>query len=207
MQVASTPAMSVATVPLAKLRGASLAELQPLLMVGSQAANLIAQAGDPVAALTALEAALLYTEAARLMAHALPRREAVWWACMCARHTAPRSLPDADLRALEAAEAWVFRSEDSVRRAGFEQAQAAGFGSPEAWSAVAAFWSGDSMAPADQAPVPPASHLANTAVAGSIALAAVRGRPERRAARLARFLQSGREIASGGTGRLPPEED
>jgi hypothetical protein len=43
-------------------------------------------------------------------------------------------------------------------------------------------------------------------VAGAIALAAVRGDVTRHPARLKRFLESGRNIAAGGPGRMPPEE-
>ena len=41
------------------------------------------------------------------------------------------------------------------------------------------------------------------AVAGSVALAAVRGDVAQRDARLHQFLESGRNIATGGLGRLP----
>ena len=94
---------------------------------------------------------------------------------------------------------------ERTRRAAFDLAQASGFGTPEAWAAVAAFWSGDSMAPEGQPAVPPAPHLTGTAVAGAVALAAVRGDAARRDARLKRFLESGRNIAAGGPGRLPAE--
>lgn len=190
---------------MAKLRGRRLAALMPHLFLVRHAAGVVEGIEDAAPAFTALVAAGCHTEASRLLAHALPRREAVWWACMCARHTAPAALPAPDRRALEAAEAWVFRGEDKDRRAGFEQAQEGNFASPEAWAAVAAFWSGDSMAPPGQAPVPPAPHLAGAAVAGSVLLAAVRDAPERREARLRQFLDSGREIAGGGPGRLPAE--
>lgn len=144
-------------------------------------------------------------EATRFLAHALPRREAVWWSCMCARHTAPGDLPKPDTAALNAAEEWVRRTSDENRRAAFAHAQDSGFGTPEAWAAVAAFWCGDSMSPLGQVAVPPAPHLAGTAVAGAVALASVRVRPGRQAERLARFVDSAREIAAGATGRIPPE--
>jgi hypothetical protein len=194
------------TAPLAKLLGSRLTDLVPLLFLTEPAASLVAQCADNVAALEALEAANLLTEATRLTAHALPRREAVWWACMCARHTSPNPMPPADQRALEDAESWVFKGEDALRRRAFEHAQESNFATPEAWAGVAAFWSGDSMAPLGQAPVPPAAHLAGTAVAGSVLLAAVRDPPDRRTARLGRFLASARDIAAGGTGRLAAEE-
>ena len=61
------------------------------------------------------------------------------------------------------------------------------------------------MAPPDAPKVPPAPHLTGLAVAGSVALAAVRGRAERRDGRLRRFLDSARDIASGGAGEIEPE--
>ena len=86
-----------------------------------------------------------------------------------------------------------------------ERAQATAFASPEAWAAIAAFWSGDSMAPEGQPAVPPAPHLTGTAVSGAVALSAVRGDVSRRNARLVSFLESGRNIAAGGPGRLSAE--
>ena len=125
---------------------------------------------------------------------------------MCARYTAPADLPGPDRAAVSAAEEWVRKQTDEVRRKAFEQAQQAGFATAEAWTAVAAFWSGDSMSPIGQPKTPPAPHLAGAAVSGSVVLAAVRPFPERREQRLRRFLASGMEIAGGGVGRLPPGE-
>ena len=107
--------------------------------------------------------------------------------------------------AREAAEDWVRQQTDRSRRIAWDRAQAAGSGTPEAWAAIAAFWSGDSMSPEGQPAVPPAAHLAGTAAAGAVALASVRGDVTRREERLRRFLESGRNIATGGPGRLPAE--
>ncbi len=163
----------------------------------------LAGAAHPQDAIEKLAAAGFLLEATRLTAHALPKREAVWWACMCARHTAPPDLPALG-ELCAAAETWVRKQSDESRRAAFDLAQARGLETPEAWCCVAAFWSGDSMAPVDVPKVPPAPHLSGTAVAGSVNLAAVRGDPVKRDARLARFLESARDIAAGGAGRLPP---
>jgi hypothetical protein len=154
-----------------------------------------------------LEAAGLYNEAARLSAHALPKREAVWWACMCAASVPDPALPPADAQARLAAEAWVRKpGDDALRRAAWEAAQMTAFRSPEAWAAVGAFWSGGSMSPEGQPVVPPAEHLTGVAVSGAVVLAAVRGKPDRAPARLARFVAAARDIAAGGAGRIPPEE-
>lgn len=189
---------------LAKLDG-DLAAIRPHLTLEADA-DAVANACTEVAeALDRLTAGGFLIEATRLVAHALPKRESVWWACMCAIHTAPVDLPDADRKCREAAEDWVRQPAETSRRAAFDLAQASGFGTPEAWAAMAAFWSSGSMAPEGQPVVPPAPHLTGTAVAGSVALAAVRGDVARRNARLHRFLESGRNIAMGGPGRLPAE--
>jgi hypothetical protein len=88
-----------------------------------------------------------------------------------------------------------------------KEAEQAGFGSPEAWAAVAAFWSGDSMAPLEAPKVAPQPHFPGLAVAGAVALAAARGQATRRDGRLKRFLASARDIAAGGAGRLEAEPD
>jgi hypothetical protein len=171
-----------------------------------ECAALIQADTEPATAIARLEAAGFVTEAAKLMAHALPKRESVWWACMCARHTTPLDLPADDAAAVAGAEDWVRKQTDESRREAFEHAQRANFSTAEAWAAVAAFWSGDSMSPLGLPRTPPAPHLCGTAAIGSVTLAAVRTHPDRRDARLRRFLASGREIAAGGAGRLPPEE-
>ncbi len=145
-------------------------------------------------------------EAVRLAAHALPKREAVWWACMCARAVPDPALAPTDLAALDAAERWVRRPDEAARRTAEAAAHKTQFRSPEAWAAMGAFWSGGSMAPEGQPVVPPAEHLTGVAVAGAVVLSAVRVRPERQEARFLRFLDAARDIAAGGAGRMPPEE-
>ena len=183
-----------------------LASLLPKAGLGGAALALAAAAPGTEAALAALERDGKLVEATRLMAHALPRREAVWWACMCARHVAPAALSDDDRSAIEAAELWVRSQTDESRRAAFDHAGRGGFNSPEAWAAVGAFWSGDSLAPVGQGPVAPPAHVAAAAIAGAVALASVRDDPARRSGRLQRFLASARDIAAGGSGRLPLED-
>jgi hypothetical protein len=154
-----------------------------------------------------LEAQGFRNEAVRLVAHARPKREAVWWACMCAAGVPDPALSAADTAARAAAEAWVRRPADEpLRRAAWDAAQKTAFSTPEAWAAVGAFWSGGSMSPEGQPVVPPAEHLTGVAVSGAVVMA-VRGRPERADARLDRFLAAARDIAAGGAGRVPPESD
>lgn len=191
--------------PPTKLTPADLAIIRGRAGLSDEGNQVIADCATVLEAITALSQGGHLIEASRLIAHAMPKREAVWWACMCARATQPATLAPLDAAALEAAELWVRKPGEDARYAAFALAQEAGFGSPEAWACVGAFWSGDSMAPVGQPAVPPAPNLAGTAIAGSIALASVRTDPTRQMARLQAFLTSAHDIAAGGTGRLPPE--
>ncbi|PZW50995.1 hypothetical protein C8P66_101212 [Humitalea rosea] len=183
-----------------------LAPLLPRLELDAEGLAALAGATDAVTGVERLAAAGRMSDAARLAAHALPKREAVWWACMCARAVPDPALLAADREALEAAELWVRRPDESARRAAMEIASRTGFRSPEAWAAVGAFWSGGSMAPEGQPAVPPGEHLTGVAIAGAIVLSAVRIAPARADARFARFIAAARDIAAGGAGRLQPEE-
>ncbi len=190
-----------------KLSG-DLARALPYLELDMQGKASLEGCRDTHEALERLEQAGLLIEATRLVAHALPAREAVWWACACSRHTASSGAnPAVESTIRDAAEEWVRRQTDAQRRTAMKEAETAGFGSPEAWAAVAAFWSGDSMAPPEAPKIPPQPHFPGLAVAGSVALAAARGPAARRETRLQRFLASAKDIAGGGAGRLEPETD
>ncbi len=179
--------------------------LLPRLELDGAGTSLLAGVPDAATGISRLAEAGRFPDALRLAAHALPKREAVWWACMCARAVPVPESPACDAEALTAAETWVRKPDEAARRATMEVAQRGGFRSPEAWAAVAAFWSGGSMAPEGQPVVPPADHLTGVAVAGAIILAATRITPEKAEGRFQRFLQSAQDIAGGGAGRLEPE--
>jgi hypothetical protein len=190
-----------------KLSGA-LARVLPHLQLDTGAMPALAGCDNSLEALGRLEQAGLLIEATRLIAHTLPAREAVWWACACSRHTAPSGAnPATETTLRDAAEEWVRRPTDEHRRTAMKQAETAGFDSPEAWAAVAAFWSGDSMAPPEAPKVPPQPHFTGLAVAGAVALAAARGPAARRETRLRHFLVSAKDIATGGVGRIEAETD
>jgi hypothetical protein len=192
--------------PLSKL-ASPLEPLLPRLELEPQVLAVVQGAATAAEGVARLQTAGLASDAIRLVAHALPKREAVWWACMCADAVPGPALPGADAAARLAAEAWVRKpGEEAARRQAWEAAQATQFASPEAWAAVGAFWSGGSMAPAGQPVVPPAEHLTGVAISGAVVMAAVRGQPERAEQRMARFLSAALDIAAGGAGRMAPEE-
>jgi len=150
-----------------------------------------------------LEQADLADAALCLAAHALPPREAVWWACRCARHavTAEGRLAT-DIAAAEAAEAWV-RVPDSAHRArAYNAARRAKFQSAEALAGLAVFWSGAE----GRLSMPPAAVTAQLGqtVENAVRMASYRGAPQARALRMRHFLGSARDIDQGGAGHLPP---
>jgi hypothetical protein len=188
-----------------KLDGVTLETILPRLELSPEAAGRLAGCERPSEAVDRLLSAGMLVEAVRICAHALPARERVWWSARCARATAPGGSPGADREACALAEDWVRRPSDETRRSAMAKAQTSGFDSPEAWVAVAAFWSGDSMSPPDQPKVPPAPHLSGLAAVGSVTLASVRRHPDRQPVRLRRFIASALEIAVGGAGHLEQE--
>ena len=178
---------------------AERAELEP------PAAAVLCGGSGVEAGLRALIAAGLDEAAAAALAQALPKREAVWWACLAARDGLADS-PDAAAEEpiLAAAEAWVLRPEDGRRRAAMAGAEAAGFTTPAAWCAAAAFWSGGSISAPDLPEVLAEERLTGVAVACAVAMVRARGAPTEMAARGRRLLRQGLDIAAGGSGRSEP---
>ena len=76
-------------------------------------------------------------------------------------------------------------------------AEAAGLDTPAGCLAVAAFFSGGSIAPEGLPPVPPSEPMTGTAVAGAVKLAAVLKDPARAPEKFAAFLKLGSEVAEG----------
>lgn len=138
----------------------------------------------------------LYDDATRFLAHALPKREAVWWACQCARAAYGSQCPPAAEAAVQAAEAWAQETSEDHRQTAMSAAEAADFGTPAGCAAAAAFWSGGSLAPPHLPPLPPAEHLTARGVSGSVLLSAnldPEGLPEK----FRCFLTLGIAVANG----------
>ncbi|CAO3460113.1 hypothetical protein [Azospirillum argentinense] len=194
--------MGMTAAPLRKIRQRQARDVADLCTLDDAARLLLAPDQSPTDYLAALIGAGRRADAVRVLAHALPPREAVWWACVCIRATLPPDAPEPVLSALESARAWVFQPSDANRRAAYASAQATDFQHAASWAAVGAFWSGGSMAPAGAPDVPAPDGLAGKAVAAAVILAAVSRQPEQGNQRLAAFLDSGLDIAAGGNGRL-----
>jgi hypothetical protein len=119
-----------------------------------------------------------YIDAFDFLAHALPKREAVWWACLSVRHAQGPELPPKQLAALQAAVAWVLEPDEPKRRAAQAAGEAADFATPAGGAALAAFGSGGSLGPPNLPAVPPGPFMTAQAVSGSVTLASVQGDPD-----------------------------
>lgn len=172
---------------------------QVLDLLGDAAADLPKAGAEPPAAyFEHLRAAGRLGDAARFLAQALPRLETVAWAARAVRDLPPAAGESerADELALRAALFWVADPTENRRHAAYAAAQACRVGSPERLAALAAFFSGGSIAPAEYAPVPAPRDAAGQFAAGAVLTAAARS-PDIKAA-LARALDAGAQIASRG---------
>src|SRR5690606_3794420 len=140
-QLSGTGRVAIALGLLKKITAQSAAEIAAQFALGDVAKTLLTPTLSPGDFLEALIREAQWPDAVRCVAHALPPRAAVWWACTCARFTLAVDLPPDAVAALQAAEAWVFQPTEENRRAAMQRAEAAGFDTPAAWSAVSVFWS------------------------------------------------------------------
>lgn len=156
---------------------------------------LAAEPATPEQLYDALVAAQARPEAIRLLCHSLPAREAVFFALQCVRSIGPTDPADGQMLVL--CERWVREPGDALGRDAFAVAERTGMKSAAAWVAIAAFWSGSSLAPPHVAPVAPTPGLAAKAASGAILFAAVAGPPLEAPARQRAFLAIGEQIATG----------
>lgn len=140
---------------------------------------------------TALLNAERFEDAVRFVAHALPKREAVWWALLCAREAAGNA-PTAEVKAsLDATDMWIRHPGDDQRRAAMAAAQKATFGTAAGCAGLAAFLSGGSLSVPGQPDVPPGPFLTAKAVFGGVALASIGDDPKTAPVRFRRYVEQG----------------
>jgi hypothetical protein len=143
--------------------------------------------------------ARLYADAMRFLAYGLPKREAVWWACLCVRSVPICCSDEIAAEAIQAAEAWVKNPSEENREAALTAGGKHNFempGAPAAWTAMAAGWSAGAATGDDETVEVPAEHLTAHAASGAIILAAG-AEPDRAEEVSRKFLETGVQIAQG----------
>jgi hypothetical protein len=137
----------------------------------------------------------LFEDAARFLAHSLPKREAVWWAWVCARRSAGEA-PSPKIKAsLDATERWIAQPTEENRRAAMAAAESADVATPAGCAGVAAFFSTGSIAPPEAPPVPPGPYLTANAVSTAVLVAALAAEPAEVPVQFRAFLDQGLEVA------------
>jgi len=188
--------------PLTKIPAVPLGEL--LADRGEMVAGVLAGAEGQVPAdrLRALAEAGDWPTALILLAHTLPPREAIWWACVNTRAALGDTPDPKQGAALAAAEAWVYDPDEKHRRACQAAAAAADNEGLAAICALAVFFSGDTLSEPGLPKVPPPPGMVGNFVVAAINLAAIHRNPERAPERIARAVRQAIDIANGGNGRV-----
>ena len=177
--------------------GRTLIQLVELSELETESRALLTPEHSPREFLQVLIEKERFADAVRLLAHALPRREGVWWAWVCARRVAGE-MPAPKVKAvLDATELWIREPTDDHRRAAMQRAEEAEFGTAAGCAGLAAFLSGDNLAPANAStPVPPGEFMAAKAITGSVMIAAVATEPEKATEKFQAFIQQGLDVAN-----------
>jgi len=171
------------------------ADLRPVLELGDEAGALMRDDFSVADYLELLMDKQQYPDAVRLLAHALPKREAIGWVYLCARKASAGN-PDPNINAaLQATERWIREPTDENRREAMARGEAAKFSTPAGCAALAVFWSGGSLGPPNVPPIPPGEFLTAKAVSGGIVLAAVQKEPEKAPVKYQEFLAQGIKLA------------
>jgi hypothetical protein len=180
-----------------RVQAATAAEVCRRFRLGRVAAALLRDDLTPGQFLDLLTTRQLFKDATSFLAHALPNREAVWWAVLCIREAAGPAAPEPVAAALRAAEAWVQDPSEENRRAAREAAKAAGAASPAGLAATAAFQSGGSIGPPDGREILPSEHATARGVANAIAVASSQAPAEKAPEPFPSFVARGVEVATG----------
>ena len=162
--------------------------------LSQEAAGLLEEKMTPKAFLDRLVGKEQFPDAAGFLAYALPKVEAIKWACVCASLGTSKDAKAEISPALQAAARWVGAPTDENRRAAMAAAEKEGFGTPGACAAQAVFFSGGSIAPPNLPEVQPGELLTAKSVACAVTLAAVMKEPEKAPEKYRDFLRRGMEL-------------
>ncbi len=187
---------------LKKITAATAIEVCALFELEEEGESLLTAEQTPTQFLQTLIENECFIDAAHFMACALPKREAVWLACLAAHTTLDEKSTLPIQNAIQTAEAWVKQPTQENCQPNQAAAEAAGFDTAAGLAAAAAFWSGESLTSPEMPPVPPPAELTGTAVWGAITLAALTVEPEKADEKYQFFTKQAIDIANGGSGKL-----
>lgn len=175
----------------------SAGELCQRLKISDDAKKLLKEQATPAEYLSKLLEANCLQDAVHFLGHGLPKRLAISWALSCAKEVGGPSPANAPGAAIAQVEKWLSSPNEENRRAAKKAADEAGLGTPAGCTALAVFFSGGSMGPADAPPVAPGEAFSASAAVGAILLAAVAQKPQEAPTKLRKFIARGIELANG----------
>jgi hypothetical protein len=195
MVTAPLPALGVP--PMSRIRFATAQALFEAFPEVSHKIGTPPSEQTPVDFLKSLASDGKMADAVTFCAYLLPRREAVWWACGCARRLLG-DLPKDQAAGLLAAEAWVYQPDDERRRAALDIGVKGDSKDALTWLALAAGWSGGFLKSNRnrQDPVPP--YMTARAARIAVLFSASKVGGAERAKRLQTCIAEGIALAENG---------
>ena len=187
--IAEPPVLSILSVE-------PVAEICSRFKLSDRAKKILPSKSAPLQFLDVLVRSELFEDATRFLAQALPQREAVGWAYLCARHAHGSQLAAQAETALAAAADWLLDSSEASRLVAQKAALKAGLGTPAGRVCAAAFLSGldhDLPAPLRK----PSKNYTAVGVTATVLCSAVWGETAKNSERFGRFLTEGRLVAGG----------
>ena len=151
----------------------------------------------PTVFLRTLVAAGKIADAVTFCAYLLPRREAVWWACGCARALLGR-IADDRATGLVAAEAWVNEPDDERRQAALELGTRGHCDDALTWVALAAGWAGGLLGSGPHLSIPMPPYMTARATHAAILISASNVKRDQRPAYLQACVADGARLAEEG---------
>jgi hypothetical protein len=136
-------------------------------------------------------------DARRVLAHALPKRRALWWASLVVRHAHQHSMPESLASVLRVVTQYIVDPSEDHRRAAGEFMKRNAPNTIAGCLATAAFFSAGSVSPPGLPPVAPRPFVTGRLVGVCIYLASVKVDPACYKQYLREYLRWGRAIAAG----------
>jgi hypothetical protein len=136
-------------------------------------------------------------DAVRFQTYSLPKRQAVWWACLCLRSVSDPMRKPKQAEALKAVVRWVLDPSEEHRQAAGKAGKAATVNTPIGAIAMSVFFSGGSIMPPDKPVIPPDPLLTANILTGAIVGLVGEVPPEKAKATLLSFIALGISVARG----------
>ncbi len=132
-------------------------------------------------------------EAVTFTAQVFTRRVAIWWGHECLRYL-EELLDPLDLEMMALCAAWVATPDESNRRHVAMAAESCATRSPGVWLAMAAGWTGGSLAPPEASVVAPPRFLTGRGVNAAVLSALARGKRAHRQETLETFIAMAHDL-------------